>query len=123
MTRFTQNARDTETSGKHAGMRLAELVDRNWSRNKSAGMALQEGIKLTDRHRDVIACLRRLYFEYGLPGNARTTARALNLRFAAQGWNRYLYRLFAGGPVAQGSRPANLRAPSGATDVSFGTRY
>ena len=123
MSQFTQNAQDTETSSQHAGIRLAELIDQNWSRNKSEQLAMHEGISLTDQHWRVIDYLRKLYLKHGLPGFARTTARALNRQFAAQGGNKYLYSLFAGGPVSQGSRLANLRTPANATDVSFGTRY
>jgi tRNA 2-thiouridine synthesizing protein E len=78
---------------------------------------------LSDEHWDVILYLRNHYHEHGLPRFARTTAKALNKQFAAQGGNKYLNELFAGGPVTQGSRLANLRTPSNATDVSFGTCY
>jgi tRNA 2-thiouridine synthesizing protein E len=71
----------------------------------------------------VISYLREQYLEHGLPRFARTTARALNKQFAAQGGNKYLYNLFPGGPVTQGSRLANLRIPANATDISFGTSY
>ena len=123
MTQFTQNAQDTETSSQYAGIRLAELIDQDWNRNKSAKLAMLEGISLTDQHWDVIDYLRKLYLKHGLPRYARTTARALNRQFAAQGGSKYLYRLFAAGPVTQGSRLANLRTPANATDVSFGTSY
>ena len=123
MTQFTQDAQNTETSSQHAGIRLAELIDQNWSRNKSAQLAMLEGVSLTDQHWHVIDYLRKLYLKHGLPRFARTTARALNRQFAAQGGNKYLYSLFAGGPVTQGSRLASLRAPANATDVSFGTSY
>jgi tRNA 2-thiouridine synthesizing protein E len=123
MTQFTQNAQDTETSSQYAGIRLAELIEQRWSRNKSADLANSEGISLSDEHWAVIVYLRSYYLEYGLPRFARTTARALNRQFAAKGGSRYLYRLFAGGPVTQGSRIANLRTPAIASDVSFGTSY
>jgi len=123
MTQFINNAQDSETFSQYAGIRLAELIDQDWSRNKSEKLAMHEGISLTDQHWDVIAYLRKQYLEHGLPRFARTTAQALNKQFAAQGGNRYLYSLFAGGPVTQGSRLANLRAPANATDVSFGTSY
>jgi TusE/DsrC/DsvC family sulfur relay protein len=123
MTQFTQDAQDTETSSQHAGIRLAELIDQNWRRKKSAKLAMDEGVNLTDEHWDVIVYLRKQYLKHGLPRFARTTARALNREFAAQGGNKYLYSLFAGGPVTQGSRFANLRRPANATDVSFGTSY
>jgi tRNA 2-thiouridine synthesizing protein E len=123
MTQFINNAQDSETFSQYAGIRLAELIDQDWSRNKSAKLAMYEGISLTDKHWDVIAYLRKQYLEHGLPRFARTTARALNKQFAAQGGNKYLYSLFAGGPVTQGSRLANLRTPANATDISFGTSY
>jgi len=123
MTQFTQNAQDTETCSQYAGIRLAELIDQNWNRNKSIDLANSEGINLTDEHWDVIVYLRKQYLKHGLPRYARTTARALNRRFAARGGKKYLYSLFAGGPVTQGSRLANLRTPANATDVSFGTSY
>jgi len=123
MTQFTQNAQNSETSSQYAGIRLAELIDQKWNRKKSRDLATSEGINLTDEHWDVIVYLRKQYLKHGLPRFARTTARALNRQFAAQGGNKYLYSLFAGGPVTQGSRVANLRIPANATDVSFGTSY
>jgi tRNA 2-thiouridine synthesizing protein E len=123
MTQFTHNAQDTETSSQYAGIRLAELIDQCWSRNKSAGLARCEGISLNDEHWAVISYLRSYYVGHGLPKFARTTARALNRRFAAKGGSKYLYRLFAGGPVTKGSRLANLRSPARANGLSFGTLY
>ena len=123
MTQFNSNAQDTETSSQYAGIRLAELIEQNWSRSKSAKLAIGEGIVLTDRHWDVIDYLRKLYLKHGLPHHARTTARSLNVHYVTQGGSRYLYRLFPGGPVTQGSRLANLRAPANSTDGSFGTCY
>jgi tRNA 2-thiouridine synthesizing protein E len=123
MTQFLNNAQDSETSSQYAGIRLAELIDQDWSREKSAQLALHEDITLTDQHWDVIDYLRKHYLKHGLPRFARTTARVLNRQFAARGGSKYLYRLFAGGPVTQGSRLANLRAPANTTDGSFGTSY
>jgi tRNA 2-thiouridine synthesizing protein E len=123
MTQFVSNAQDSETFSLNAGIRLAELSTQNWNRDKSADLAQNEGISLTDEHWTVISYLRSSYIEHGLQRFARTTARALNRQFSAQGGSKYLYRLFAGGPVTQGSRLANLRTPANATDVSFGTSY
>ena len=123
MTQFINNARDAETFSRYAGIRLAELIDQNWSREKSDNLAKSEGIRLTDKHWDVLLYLRKQYLVHGLPRHARITARALAREFSAQGGNKYLYRLFAGGPVTQGSRLANLRMPANATDISFGTSY
>jgi len=123
MTQFINNARDSETSSQYASMRRAELSDQRWNRNKSVDLAKSEGISLNDEHWAVIDYLRSYYLEHGLPRFARTTARALNRQFSAQGGSKYLHRLFAGGPVTQGSRLANLRIPANATDVSFGSSY
>jgi tRNA 2-thiouridine synthesizing protein E len=123
MKQFVNNAQDSETSSLYPGVRQVELDGQHWNRNKSADLARNEGISLNDEHWAVILYLRRYYLEHGLPRFARTTARVLNQRFSVQGGNRYLYQLFAGGPVVQGSRLANLRTPANATDVSFGTSY
>jgi tRNA 2-thiouridine synthesizing protein E len=123
MTQFVSNAQDSETFSLYVDIRQAELNAQDWDREKSAHLAQNEGISLNDEHWAVIAYLRDSYIESGLPRFARTTARALNRQFSAQGGSKYLYGLFAGGPVTQGSRLANLRTPANATDVSFGTSY
>ena len=123
MTQFVANAHDGETSSQDADVRRVELNGQAWNRTKSENLAKSEGFSLSDEHWDVIVFLRGYYLEFGLPRSARITARTLNVRFAELGGNKYLHRLFAGGPIAQGSRLAGLRAPAYATDVSFGTSF
>ena len=123
MTQHTLDPHETETSGSSIADRSKELADQRWDRSKSVALAKSEGIDLNDEHWAVIVFMRRYYLEHGLPINARTTARALNKNFSGQGGNKYLRRLFNGGPVSQGSRLANLRNPANATDPSFGTSY
>ena len=123
MTQLVSNAQDSETFSLDVSIRRAELHAQDWNREKSAHLAQHEGISLNDEHWAVIAYLRKSYIEYGLPRFARTTARALHRQFTSQGGSKYLYGLFTGGPVTQGSRLANLRIPANATDVSFGTSY
>jgi tRNA 2-thiouridine synthesizing protein E len=123
MTQYKIDAQDSETSSQYASVRQAELSNQGWNRQRSADLATSEGFELTDQHWDVISYLREQYLEHGLARFARTTARALNKQFAAQGGNKYLHNLFPGGPVTQGSRLANLRTPANATDISFGTSY
>ena len=53
--------------------------------------------------------------------NLRELHDALDEKFHRQGGIRHLYRLFPGGPVAQGCRIAGLKAPAGATDKGFGS--
>lgn len=123
MNQYNINALDAELSSQHASVRISELNDQFWDRKRSIDMALIEDIKLSDEHWDVIVFLRDYYVEVGLPRFARTTSRALNKRFSAEGGSKYLYGLFSGGPVTQGSRIANLPTPACSTDVSFGTSY
>ena len=123
MTQYIVNAQDCESASQHASIRRAELNEQHWSRKKSKDLAASEGISLNDEHWAVIRYLRSYYLKHGLPRLARTTAKALNHQFTLQGGSKYLPRLFACGPVTQGSRLANLRTPANATDTSFGTSY
>jgi len=123
MTQYTVDVQDTETSSQDIDVREAELVAQNWNRKASFDLAKNEGISLNNEHWVVIMYLRKRYIEQGLPRHARSLARDLDKRFFVQGGNKYLRHLFAGGPVTQGSRLANLRTPANATDISFGTCY
>ena len=111
MNQYNINSLDAELSSRHESLRLAELNDQLWDRKKSVSLANKEGISLRDEHWDVIVYLRHNYIETGLPRFARTTSRALNKHFLTLGGSKYLYGLFPGGPVTQGSRLANLRTP------------
>ena len=123
MTQFTYNALESENSSLLPGMRIKELDAQRWKRNKSEALASKEGLCLNDAQWQVIVYLRELYLEKGLSKYARTTARDLNKHFRVQGGSKYLYNLFPGGQVVQGSRLANLRTPANATDQSFGSSY
>lgn len=123
MTQFTINAQESESSSQYADTRSAELTDQYWEWSKSEKLAKEEGIILTEDHWAVIVYLREHYLEHGLPENARALAKDLNQQFSDQGGSKYLYSLFPGGPITQGSRLANLPTPSNATDVSFGSSY
>ncbi len=117
------NARHAETSSQHTNVRFKELDNQQWDRDKSNDLAYEEDINITDAHWDVIIYLRLYYIESGLPRFARITSRALNKQFLTLGGSKYLYSLFPGGPVTQGSRLANLRTPPLSTDLCFGSCY
>jgi tRNA 2-thiouridine synthesizing protein E len=123
MQQFTVDPQDSETSSHYLRERLSELANQRWSRGKSLALAQSEGAEFNDEHWAVIVFLRKYYLEHGLPLHARVTAGALNKFFSGRGGNKYLHRLFSGGPVTQGSRLANLPTPACATDPSFGTSY
>jgi tRNA 2-thiouridine synthesizing protein E len=123
MTQFTINALDSETASQHRYVGRAELNDQRWNRTKSSKLAKKEGMTLNDEQWDVIVYLRGCYLEQGLPRFARTTARDLSKHYSLQGGNKYLHRLFTGGPVSQGCRLANLRTPACASDSAYGFSY
>ena len=123
MNQFTSNPQDSETAGHRMGQRFKELAEQSWTRSKSRALAQNEGVDLNDEQWAVIVFLRKYYLHHGLPIHARITAKALNENFTSLGGNKYLHRLFSGGPVTQGSRFANLRTPAYATDPSFGSSY
>lgn len=83
--------------------------------------AEQEGIQLTDEHMGVLECLRDYYLELGEAENGRDLEEMLNEIFDGHGGRKYLWRLFPGGPVTQGSRIAGLPIPPHTGDKGFGT--
>ncbi len=123
MEQYTSDPQDSESFGHTSNERFTEFVDQCWNRRKSAQLAEYEDLELNDERWDVIVFLRKNYLVNGLPRHARITARALDKEFRKQGGTKYLYTLFPGGPVTQGSRIANLRTPAYAADPSFGTSY
>ena len=76
-----------------------------WTQEAAIEAAAEEGLELGDEHWDT---LRELH-------------DALDEKFHAAGGIKHVYRLFPGGPVAQGCRVAGLKAPAGATDRGFGS--
>ena len=113
----------SENGSYDMDLRRAELAEQHWNREQARRLAASEGLQFTDDHWDVALFLRKRYLEKGLPPHARILARELEDKYASRGGKKYLYRLFSGGPVTQGSRLASLVPPAGATDASFGTRY
>lgn len=96
---------------------------RDWSREAATEMAGAEGLQLGTDHWRVIDLLRTTYVERGRAPHARILASMLDGAFATQGGSKYLYQLFPGGPVTQGSRLAGVPAPHDAEDKSFGTSF
>jgi len=94
-----------------------------WSKAGAMALAKADGLELTAEHWPVIEFLQRLYVERGRAPSARLVSSALNTAFDAQGGSRYLYQLFPGGPVAQGSRLAGVAAPHDTQDPSFGSTF
>ncbi|MGE0876267.1 MAG: TusE/DsrC/DsvC family sulfur relay protein [Burkholderiales bacterium] len=93
-----------------------------WTRDRALEAARSENLELTEAHWEALRALQAYYARHGDDGiNLRALHDALDEKFHAEGGIRQLYRLFPGGPVAQGCRLAGLKPPAGATDKGFGS--
>lgn len=108
MKEYNIDAFVTESASQRIKTRRTELKEQHWNRTEAELLAKTEGIDLNDEHWAVIKYLR-IYYVYGcMPGYAITLSRILKNRYASKGGSKYLYTLFTGGPVTQGSRLANI---------------
>lgn len=92
-----------------------------WSEEIANKLAQEEGIDLTPERLEVVCYLRDHYEECGPASSGRVLLHCMEEEFAARGGRQYLYRLFPGGPVSQGSRIAGLPLPAYSSDRSFGS--
>lgn len=92
-----------------------------WSESIAMELAAKEGITLTPEHWEIICYMRDHYEACGLAPSGRSLLHCLEEEFSGRGARKYLYRMFPGGPVSQGSRIAGLPVPAYSSDRSFGT--
>lgn len=112
---------DPDTSSSRKEDREIQL--QGWSQNKGREIAQEIGLAMTDEHWAVVNYLRERYLEQGDSERAREVAEELESIFSEQGGNKFLRKLFPGGPVTQGSQVAGLPVPAYSQDMSFGTTY
>lgn len=95
----------------------------DWSPADGRAAAEADGLHLTEAHWEVVRALQNYFARHADAAsiNMRELLDALDERFHATGGIRGLYRLFPGGPLAQGCRIAGLKAPFLATDSGFGS--
>lgn len=99
-----------------------QLTPPGWDRRTAERTAADEGIELSADHWAVVKALQEYFARHeDQEINVRELHDALEERFHAIGGMKRLYRLFPGGPVAQGCRVAGLKAPAGSVDASFGS--
>ncbi len=91
-----------------------------WTLAKANDSADALGIVMGPDHWDIIICLQE-YFSRNTTINRRELNDALDEFFHQQGGLKELYRLFPGGPIAQGCEIAGLELPAGTVDKSFGS--
>ncbi|HSC94027.1 MAG TPA: TusE/DsrC/DsvC family sulfur relay protein [Burkholderiales bacterium] len=93
-----------------------------WTPAAALAAARAEGLEPGEDHWEALRALQEFFARHETPGvNLRELHDALDEKFHHQGGIRHLYRLFPGGPVAQGCRLAGLKVPAGAIDKSFGS--
>jgi len=93
-----------------------------WTPASARTAAKAENLALTEDHWTVVRALQEYFARHEQrERNMRELHDALEERFHAKGGMKYLYMLFPGGPIAQGSRIAGLQAPSISTDRGFGS--
>jgi tRNA 2-thiouridine synthesizing protein E len=94
-----------------------------WTAEQARESADADGLYLSESHWEVVRALQSYFARHeGTAGiNLRELHDALEERFHGAGGLRALYKLFPGGPVAQGCRIAGLKAPAHSQDSSFGS--
>lgn len=91
-----------------------------WTPAKADTVAKKLGIVMGPDHWDIIICLQE-YFSRNSTFNRRELNDALDEFYHQQGGLKELYRLFPGGPVAQGCEISGIELPPGTVDKSFGS--
>lgn len=94
-----------------------------WTTEEAREIADADGLYLSEPHWEVVRALQSYFARHEGAGgiNLRELHDALEERFHGTGGLRALYRLFPGGPVAQGCRIAGLKPPAHSQDSSFGS--
>ena len=94
----------------------------NWQESDAESVARNEGIALGQDHKMLLRALQEYFARHDKPDvHIRELSDALDEKFHEKGGTKYLFRLFPGGPIAQGCRLAGLPVPAGAVDKSFGS--
>jgi len=90
---------------------LANMQD--WSEQVAQAFAVQEQIKLTDAHWEVVFFVRQFYLEFNTSPAIRILVKAMAQQLGAdKGNSKYLFMLFPHGPAKQATRIAGLPKPA-----------
>jgi tRNA 2-thiouridine synthesizing protein E len=92
-----------------------------WNETLAEERAYAVGISMTNDHWNVVHYLRAQYAAHGLGVNSCKLVRDLQKRFKDKGGKKYLFELFPGGPIRQGSMIAGVPKPADCDDLSFGS--
>lgn len=93
-----------------------------WKPSVAEEMAGEQGLSIGPQHLEMLGALQEYFSRNDKPDvSIRELHDALEERFHSRGGMKHLYKLFPGGPVAQGCMLAGLPVPAGALDKSFGS--
>lgn len=120
-TEILEGARDPAALRYDPNANLETL--QTWSVAVGEERARDLGIEMTEDHWEVVLLLRDYFCDGGEDLDALQMLNALAREFSADGGKRFLYQLFPGGPVTQGSQIAGIPLPPSAQDASFGTAH
>ena len=94
----------------------------NWNQEEARSLAGEEGIELSEDHWNELRALQEYCSHHDCNKySVRELHDALDEKFHDKGGYKFLYRLFPGGPIAQGCKFAGLEPPAGAIDKGFGS--
>lgn len=100
--------------------KLQSLVDSNghlldpsiWNQEIAYRLALQDGIKLTESHLEIIDIVQNIFNETHDTPPMRLLVKQIQMVLGKEkGNSRYLYRLFPNGPVRYACKYAGLPKP------------
>lgn len=117
---MTEQMTDTEKMNLILHIQEEDAPVSPWDRSVATTLAREVGIELSDKHWQLVVLLRHHYEDFGSIEYARDLSAMLEQRFSKQGGLRYVYSLFPGGPVTQGSYIAGLPALKDSSGESFG---
>ncbi|MBX2838684.1 MAG: TusE/DsrC/DsvC family sulfur relay protein [Gammaproteobacteria bacterium] len=93
---------------------------KKWTAKQGSDSAEALGIVMGPEHWEIVLCLQEYFARNDTP-NRRELNDALEEFWHAHGGLKDLYRLFPGGPIAQGCEIAGIEIPPGTIDKSFGS--
>ncbi|HWP01690.1 MAG TPA: TusE/DsrC/DsvC family sulfur relay protein [Methylococcus sp.] len=86
----------------------------SWDEGKAVLLAATVDLELTAAHWEIVRFLRTYYLRYHHLPNARLFVKAIQKELGPEkGNNRYLHKLFPGGPLKQSCLVAGLPKPPG----------
>lgn len=105
---FEYNGKTIETDSQ------GYLLDHTqWEQGMIEVLAADEGIELTNNHREVILFVRQFYEEFNTSPAIRMLVKAMEKAYGPEkGNSKYLFTLFRKGPAKQATKLAGLPKPA-----------